>query len=94
MMSKNMLGSIPGSIIILQNMDIFAKFVKFSIVITHGRLVKEEEHPNPKRRFNRYENSSTHLKAVIMRTNARMKEALSSAELLSRPENNKQMNFM
>ena len=43
-MSGNMLGSIPGSIIILQNMDIFAKFVKFFIVITHSWLVEEEEH--------------------------------------------------
>ena len=25
-------------------MDIFAKFVKFFIVITHARLVEEEEH--------------------------------------------------
>ena len=44
MISENMLGSIPGSIITLQNMNIFAKFVKFFIVITHARLVKEEEH--------------------------------------------------
>ena len=44
MISENMLGSIPGSIITLQNMNIFAKFVKFITVITHARLVKEEEH--------------------------------------------------
>ena len=32
------------------------------------------------------ESQSTHLKAILLRTNARMEEALSSAELLSRQE--------
>ena len=41
---------------------------------------------NPKRRFQHHEKSSTHLKAILMRTNARMEEALSLAELLSRQE--------
>ena len=85
-MRENMLGIILGSIIILQNMDIFAKFVKFFIVITHARLVEEEEHPNPKRRFQRHEKSSIHLKAVLRRDNAHMEESLSSAELLSHQE--------
>ena len=38
MMNENMLGSIPGSIKILQNMDIFAENF---IVITHAQLVEE-----------------------------------------------------
>ena len=41
---------------------------------------------NPKRRFQCHKKSSTHLKATLMRTNARMEEALRSAELLSRRE--------
>ena len=44
MMSENMLGSIPGSVVILQNMEIFAKFVKFFIMIAHARLIEKEEH--------------------------------------------------
>ena len=43
-MTENMLASVPGSMIILQNMVIFAKFVKFFIEITHAQLVMEKEH--------------------------------------------------
>ena len=41
---------------------------------------------NPKRRLQRHEKPPTGLKAILIRTNACMKEALSSAELLSRQE--------
>ena len=41
---------------------------------------------NPKKRFQRHKKLSTYLKAIVMRTDTRMKEALSSAELLSRQE--------
>ena len=92
MTSKDMLASIPGSIIILQN--IFPKYVKFFLVVTHDPLVKEEEHDLimlfcwktiQKEDFSTTK-SSSHLKAILMRTNARMEEALSSAELLNLQE--------
>ena len=41
---------------------------------------------NPKRRFQRHEKSSTHLKSILMRTIVLMEEALNLAELLSRQE--------
>ena len=75
MMSKNTLATIPGSIIILQNMVIFAKFVKFFIVITFAQLAVEEEHgliiavllrDNPKRRLQPHEKSATYLKAILI----------------------------
>ena len=46
---------------------------------------------NPKRRFQCHKKSSTHLKAILLRTNARMEEALRSAELLSRREKQQTM---
>ena len=91
-MSENMLANILGSIMILQNMFILAKFVKFFIVITHAQLVVKEEHglitqfcckKIQKKRLHCHKKLSTHLKAILMRTNACMEEALGSAELLS-----------
>ena len=41
---------------------------------------------NPKRRFQRHEKSKTHIKAVLMKTNARMEEALNSTDKSSRQE--------
>ena len=53
-------------------MDIFAKFVKFFIVITVERQ-SEKKISTPRKVIHSF-----------MRTNARMEETLSSAELLSR----------
>ena len=95
-----MLASIPGSCKIWENIKISAKFAKYLCKIwevfysdkpwSHNAVLLKD---NPKRRLQHHKMSSTHLKAILMRTNARMEEALSSAELLSCQEK-QQANFM
>ena len=104
-----MLASIPGSCKIWENIKISAKFAKYLCKIwevfysdkpcltgrgrgvwSHNAVLLKD---NPKRRLQHHKMSSTHLKAILMRTNARMEEALSSPELLSCQEK-QQANFM